>query len=232
MRLDKYLSNSGLGSRSQVKKLIKDKRIKVNEEIVKSDSFDVNEEKDVVSFDDTLIRYKKYIYVVLNKPQGYVSAVDDNLYSPVVDLVEEFKFANLFPVGRLDVDTTGVILLTNDGELTHKLISPKYHVPKTYKVVVDKKLKSSLIDTFKEGILLDEELTLPGELKILSDFEAELTIYQGKFHQVKRMFQKCGYLVIKLDRKSFAFLSHEGLDIGEYRELTLEEEKALINLVK
>lgn len=231
MRLDKYLANSGVGSRSEVKRLIKDKRIKVNGELIRSESFNVDETKDVVLFDDAEVRYKKFYYVLLNKPQGYVSAVIDNVYPPVLDLLPEYQFANLFPVGRLDVDTTGALLLTNNGDLAHNLLSPKYHVDKTYAVEVDKKLDPRLIDAFKNGVELDNELTLPANLVIIDDKNAELTIHQGKFHQVKRMFKKFGYEVRKLSRKSFAFLTTEGLELGEYRELTLEEEKKLETIV-
>ena len=231
MRLDKFLANSGVGTRSEVKRLIKDKRIKVNGEIVRSDSFNVNESKDKVLFDDLEVKYKEFYYVLLNKPQGYVSAVIDNVYPPVTDLMPEYKFAKLFPVGRLDVDTTGVLLLTNDGELAHKLISPKYHVDKVYSVVVNKKLDPKLIETFKNGIELDGEQTLPADLVIINDMRAELTLHQGKFHQVKRMFKRFGYEVLTLERKAFAFLTTEGLELGEYRELTSKEESQLKEIV-
>ena len=225
MRLDKYLSNSGVGTRSEVKRLIKDKRVKVNGEIIRSDSFNVDEKKDVVLFDDLEVKYKEFYYILLNKPQGFVSAVIDNVYPPVTDLLPEYKFANLFPVGRLDVDTTGALLLTNDGDLAHKLISPKYKVDKVYSVEVDKPLKDELINTFYKGILLDDELTLPADLKILDKTHAELTLHQGKFHQVKRMFKMFGYNVTKLHRKAFAFLTVDDLEVGQYRELRIQEEE-------
>ena len=228
MRLDKYLANSGVGSRSEVKRYIKDKRVKVNGEIVRSDSFNVNETKDIVLFDDLEVKYKEFYYILLNKPQGYVSAVIDNVYPPVTDLLIEYKFANLFPVGRLDVDTTGALLLTNNGELAHKLISPKYHVDKVYELTVDKKISGNLVELFKKGIDLDGELTLPADLKIIDDKHAELTLHQGKFHQVKRMFKKFDIYVVALNRKTFAGLSVDNLALGEYRELTLEEEKHLL----
>ena len=231
MRLDKFLANSGIGTRSEVKRFIKNKKVKVNGEIVRSDSFNVNETKDVVLFDDLEVKYKEFYYVLLNKPQGYVSAVIDNVYPPVTNLMPEYGFAKLFPVGRLDVDTTGVLLMTNDGDLAHKLISPKYHVDKVYEVEVDKKLDSKLIEVFKNGIELDDEMTLPADLVIMDDKKAELTLHQGKFHQVKRMFKKCGYEVLTLRRKAFAFLTAEGLNLGEYRELTSEEENRLKQIV-
>ena len=231
MRLDKYLANSGVGTRSAVKRFIKDKRVKVNGEIVRSDSFNVNETKDKVLFDDFEVKYKEFYYVLLNKPQGYVSAVIDNVYPPVTDLLPEYNFAKLFPVGRLDVDTTGTLLLTNDGELAHKLISPKYHVDKVYEVTVDKKLDSKLVEIFKNGIELDGEMTLPANLVIINDKKAELTLHQGKFHQVKRMFKRFDYEVISLNRKAFAFLTTKGLNVSEYRELTIEEERKLKQIV-
>ena len=227
MRLDKFLANSGIGTRSEVKRFIKNKRVKVNGEIIKNDSFDVDETKDKVYFDDLEVKYKKFYYVLLNKPKGYVSATIDNVYPPVTDLIPEFAFAKLNPVGRLDVDTTGALLLTNDGDLAHKLISPKYHVSKVYEVEVDKKLDPKLVKLFKKGIELDSELTLPSDLEIIDEKHAELTLYQGKFHQVKRMFKKFDYNVLELNRKSFAFLNVNDLNLGEYRELTPEEERAL-----
>ena len=232
MRLDKFLANSGVGTRSEVKRLIKDKRVKVNGEIIRSDSFNVSESKDIVFFDDLEVKYKEFYYILLNKPQGYVSAVIDNVYPPVVDLLPEYRFANLFPVGRLDVDTTGVLLLTNDGDLAHKLISPKKHIDKVYEVTVDKKIPKNLCEFFKKGIDLDGELTLPADLKIINDFHGELTLHQGKFHQVKRMFKKFDINVIKLNRKSFAGLTVDGLKLGEYRELTSKEETELKEITK
>ena len=230
MRLDKFLANSGIGTRSEVKRFIKYKRVKVNGEVVKSDSFNVDESKDVVLFDDLEVKYKEFYYILLNKPKGYVSAAIDNVYPPVTDLIPEYAFAKLNPVGRLDVDTTGALLLTNDGDLAHKLISPKYNIDKVYAVDVDKKLNPNLVEAFKQGIELDGELTLPAELIIIDDKNAELTLHQGKFHQVKRMFKKFGYNVLSLNRKAFAFLTVDDLKLGEHRELTIKEEQRLKTL--
>lgn len=230
MRLDRYLANSGVGTRSEVKKLIHKKLVTVNGIVARSDSLSIDENNDEIKVDGEIVRYQKFYYVLLNKPQGYVSAVEDNVYPPVTDLIPEYDFAKLYPVGRLDVDTTGTLLLTNNGDLCHKLLSPKYHVDKTYFVTVDGTIKNSLIDAFKKGVMLDNELTLPAELKIISNNEAELTIHQGKFHQVKRMFQAFGLKVIKLDRKSFAFLNHNDLPLSEYRELSEEEVNRLIEI--
>lgn len=231
MRLDRYLANSGVGTRSEVKKLIHKKLVTVNGVVARSDSLSIDENKDEVRVDNELIKYQEFYYVLINKPQGYVSAVEDNVYPPITDLIPEYDFAKLYPVGRLDVDTTGTLLLTNNGDLCHKLLSPKYHVDKTYFVTVDGVIKNTLVEAFKKGVMLDGELTLPAELKIISPNEAELTIHQGKFHQVKRMFLAYGLKVIKLDRKSFAFLNHEDLEISEYRELNDDEVNRLIELV-
>ena len=232
MRLDKFLANSGIGSRSEVKNYIRKGRIKVDGELAKSSSLIIDENINKISFDDEIIDYHEFYYVLINKPKGYVSAVTDNVYPPVTDLVTEYKFAKLFPVGRLDVDTTGTLLLTNDGKLCHRLLSPKYHVDKTYHVITDYDIKEEMIKDFEEGIILDGELTLPAKLTILGKREAELTIHQGKFHQVKRMFLKYSLKVMELDRKSFAFLNHEDLEIGEYRELNKDEVQKLKDIVE
>ena len=232
MRLDKFLANSGIGSRSEVKNYIRKGRIKVDGEIAKSSSINIDENINKISFDDEIIDYHEFYYVLINKPKGYVSAVTDNVYPPVTDLVTEYQFAKLFPVGRLDVDTTGTLLLTNDGKLCHRLLSPKYHVDKTYHVITDYDIKEEMIKDFEEGIILDGELTLPAKLTILGKREAELTIHQGKFHQVKRMFLKYSLKVMELDRKSFAFLNHEDLKIGEYRELSKDEVQKLKDIVE
>ena len=230
MRLDRYLANSGLGTRKEVKSYIKKGLIRVNNEIIKSDGFNIDEYKDEIFFQDEKIQYHEFYYILLNKPQGYVSATNDNVYPPVTDLVSEYAFAKLFPVGRLDVDTTGTLLLTNNGTLCHRLLSPKYHVDKKYYVETDYPIKSHLIEAFKNGILLDDELTLPAKLEIVDETHAYLTIHQGKFHQVKRMFLHFGLTVISLDRYEFAFLNHNDLKQGEYRLLTSEEIAKLINL--
>ncbi len=232
MRLDKFLANSGIGSRSEVKNYIRKGRIKVDGVIAKSSSLIIDENINKISFDDEIIDYHEFYYVLINKPKGYVSAVTDNVYPPVTDLVTEYQFAKLFPVGRLDVDTTGTLLLTNDGKLCHRLLSPKYHVDKTYHVITDYDIKEEMIKDFEEGIILDGELTLPAKLTILGKREAELTIHQGKFHQVKRMFLKYSLKVMELDRKSFAFLNHEDLKIGEYRELNKDEVQKLKDIVE
>ncbi len=220
MRLDKFLSDAGYGSRKEVKSLIKSNRIKVNEVIQNRDSFHLDPNKDEVKIDDQIIVYRKFLYVLLYKPKGYVSATEDTRYPPVTNLVLEYNYANLFPVGRLDVDTTGLLLLTNDGNLTHRLLSPKNHVDKVYEVIVDQPLQNNLISAFQNGIILDGEKTLPALLTIESEFKAQIILHEGKFHQVKRMFAYFGYQVIALNRSRFDILTLENLKEGEYRLLS------------
>ena len=232
MRLDKFLSSCGLGSRKEVKKLIKDKRICVNGSFNVKDSLNLNENEDKVFFDDELLQYKEFYYILLNKPKGYLSATEDASSPTVLDLIVDYNFVHLFPVGRLDKDTTGCLLLTNDGPLAHRLLSPKYHVDKVYEAEIDKEMTNFEIvqSSFKKGIPLDEEITLPSHLIKIDATHFELTLHQGKFHQVKRMFEYFGYKVVNLNRIKFAFLDCSSLKEGEYRLLTIEEEKLLRSL--
>ena len=232
MRLDKFISSSKNFTRKEVKKFIKDKLILVNEEVATSPSLSINEFKDIIKFDGGIIEYHPYHYLLLNKLQGYVSATkEERNYPPVTDLISEYEFANLFPVGRLDVDSTGLLLMTNDGKLAHKLLSPKKHVDKVYQVSVDFPLKAELIKSFENGIMMDGELTLPAKLEILDEYHANVTLHEGKFHQVKRMFSYFGYKVLTLNRIKFAFLTLDGVKIGEYRLLTNDEINNLKELV-
>ena len=224
MRLDKFLRASGKGTRKEVKQLIKDKRILVNDEIAKDPSINIDEYNDDIKIDGEKITYHLFYYIFLHKPKGYVSATEpEGYYPPVTDLVKEYDFASLFPVGRLDVDTTGLLLLTNDGKLAHKLLSPKYHVDKKYIAEVDYPLKEEIIPSFENGIMLNDEMTLPCKLKIIDEYQAEVILHEGKYHQVKRMFAHFGYKVINLNRSEFAFLNLNNLKLGEYRLLTPKE---------
>lgn len=232
MRLDKYLASAGKGTRRTVKEYIKKGQVTVNEQIVRDDSYQVDETNDIVTLLSEVVDYQKFYYILLNKPEGYVSATTDKIYPPVTDLVSEYDFANIVPVGRLDVDTTGVLLLTNDGQLNHRLLAPKFHVDKTYYIETDFPIDKKMIAAFKEGIILDGEKTLPGDLEIIDEKKAYLTIHQGKFHQVKRMFQYFSLKVLTLDRVKFAFLTYEGLNRGEYRLLNKEEIRELKKLAK
>ena len=235
MRIDKMLANLGYGSRKEVKMLLKNKAVKVNDEVIKDAKFQVDPEKDEVSLYNEIIEYKEFIYLMMNKPPGLISATEDTREETVIDILQiEDSVYNPFPVGRLDKDTEGLLLLTNDGKLAHQLISPKKHVPKTYFAVIRGEVGEGDIAAFKKGVVLDDGyLTKPGDLVILKAGETsdiELTISEGKFHQVKRMFESVGKKVIYLKRISMGPLElDESLELGEYRELTEEEVELLKN---
>ncbi len=228
-RLDKILSNMGYGSRKDIKKIIKEGRVQVNDKIVKNNSMKIDPYKDKVTLDGMKVDYRKYIYLMLNKPKDVVSSTDDPINRTVLDLIdEEYLIFNPFPAGRLDKDTEGLLLLTNDGKLAHELLSPKKGVDKTYYVEVDGFVEEDHKYQFKDGILLDDGYkTLPAKLEILESnvfSKVKLTIKEGKFHQVKRMFQAIDMEVIYLKRISMGNLKlDENLNPGEYRELTDEE---------
>jgi 16S rRNA pseudouridine516 synthase len=234
MRIDKMLANLGFGSRKEVKKILKDGAVRVNGQIVKDAKQQVDPDKDVVTINGETVEYKEFIYLMMNKPPGVVSATEDLQDETVIDLLEmEDLIFEPFPVGRLDKDTEGLLLITNDGQLAHRLLSPKKHVPKTYFAVIDGEVTERDVEAFKNGVILDDGYkTKPGELKILKSgltSDIELTITEGKFHQVKRMFQAVGKRVIYLKRISMGPLKlDETLELGEYRELTDDEIKQLI----
>ena len=230
MRLDRFLANSGYGTRKEVKKFIKQKRISVNDSFNVKDNQSIDPINDVICFDGEKIEYQEYYYFLLNKPKGYLSATEDYYQQTVLDLFPKYRHIDLFPVGRLDKDTTGLLIITNDGILAHDLISPKKHVDKVYIATLDKELDIKIKKEFENGIVLDDELTLPATLEKIGDNVAKVTIHQGKYHQVKRMFEYFGYKVVELDRIKFAFLTYDGLEIGEYRELSDEEVEKLKSL--
>jgi 16S rRNA pseudouridine516 synthase len=232
MRLDRFLANNGFGTRKEVKELVKQNRVQVNKAFGVKYDMSIDPSRDVVAVDGEDIVYKEFYYILLNKPKGYISATEDFVQNTVLDLIPEFAFAKLFPVGRLDKDTTGLLILTNDGQLAHSLISPKKHVDKVYIATLDKPLDMKIQKEFESGIMMDGEKTLPAQLKKLGDNVAEVTIHQGKYHQVKRMFEHFSYHVEELDRKQLAFLTLDGLEVGEYRELTKEEVDELKSLSK
>ena len=229
-RLDKVISNLGYGSRKEVKSMARKGLIQVDGETIKDSGMLVDPEEATIVVNGEEIFYREYIYLLMNKPDGVISATYDSREETVIDLLEvEHQVFEPFPVGRLDKDTVGLLLLTNDGELNHRLISPKYHVDKVYYAKIDKKVTEDDVAKFKKGITIDDGYTCKeATLKILkaSDegSEIELTIQEGKFHQVKRMFEAVGKKVTYLKRISFGGISlDENLEEGEYRELTQEE---------
>jgi len=227
LRLDKFLSDASPMGRKEIKQHIKKGMVSVNGNVIKDPGTYVDETKDEVAFCGEVISYKKFVYLMLNKPEGYVSATYDKHYKVVTDLVdEEYAHFEVFPVGRLDIDTHGLLLLTNDGDLAHKLLSPKSHVPKTYYVKSEKEVTDEDIKVFEEGIDLGDFKTIGGKCEIVSDDKKEcyLTIFEGKFHQVKRMFEAVGNKVTYLKRISMGGLTlDESLGEGDLRELTDDE---------
>ena len=234
MRLDKYLADMGIGTRSEIKLWIRKGRVKVNDIVVKMPECKVTLE-DSICFDDKKVSYQSYVYYMLHKPAGVVSATRDNFSQTVLDLITDKQRKDLFPVGRLDKDTEGLLLVTNDGELAHQLLSPKKHVNKVYYAKVRGKVTAEDQKAFLEGVMIEEDYrTLPAQLTILQSgeiSEIELTIHEGKFHQVKRMFQAVDKEVIYLKRLSMGSLRlDEKLKPGEYRELTEQELRELKNI--
>ncbi|MCM3183439.1 pseudouridine synthase [Priestia megaterium] len=233
MRLDKLLSTVGYGSRKEVKGLLKTGAVKVDSTAVKDAKVHVNPDEQEITVHGEAVSYREFVYFMLHKPQGVISATEDSLHETVLDLLElDDAVYDPFPVGRLDKDTEGLLLLTNDGQLAHQLLSPKKHVPKTYFAKINAPVTEEDAEAFRQGVTLDDGyVTKSAELKILTsgvESEIELTIVEGKFHQVKRMFEARGKKVTYLKRLSMgALLLDESLDLGEYRELT-EEELALL----
>lgn len=228
IRLDKYLADMSIGTRTEVKKLIRQGKIKVDDNIVKSPEQKIDTATQKVFCEGQEVGYKEYEYYMLNKPAGYVSATTDAKDKTVLDLITDKKRKDLFPVGRLDKDTEGLLLITNDGELAHRLLAPKKHVDKLYYAKVEGVVTEEDAKAFAEGVSIGEdEVTRPAVLEILkSDDVSEiyLTIQEGKFHQVKRMFEAVGKKVIYLKRLSMGTLRlDENLKLGEYRMLTEEE---------
>ena len=233
-RLDKVISNLGYGSRKDVKAFIKKGLIEVDGVIVKDNGMAIDPEKAVIKINGEEVFYRKYIYLMMNKPAGVFSATHDNRDETVIDLLYvDHQVFEPFPVGRLDKDTVGLLLLTNDGELNHRLISPKWHVDKVYYAKIDKEVTEKDVEAFRKGITLDDGYKcMEAKLEILSasedGSEIRVTIQEGKFHQVKRMFEAVNKKVVYLKREEFGGLTLDpDLEEGEYRELS-DEELALL----
>lgn len=234
-RLDNILVNSGYGSRREVQKIIKQKRVKVNEEIINKPATHVDILKDEICVDGERVEYKEFVYLMLNKPEGFVSATYDKFERTVLELIDdEDKILDPYPIGRLDKDTVGLLLISNDGTMCHRVLSPKRHVDKKYFARVKGCLNSSHIEIFNKGVEIDGGYVCkPCDLKILNSSvevsECEIILTEGKFHQIKRMFEAIGSEVLYLKRTKFSEIElDENLREGEYRHLTEEE----INILK
>ena len=224
-RLDKIISTQTGYSRKDVKELIKKKRVLVNEKVVTKSDIKVNPETDIILLDGRKINFKKYVYLMLNKPKGYISATEDRTMQTVLDLVpEEYLHRNLFPAGRLDKDTTGLMLITDDGNFAHNILSPQKHVDKTYNVTIDIPLTVEMVEGFKNGIMLNDGECKSAILEINDTYNATVILTEGRYHQIKRMFGCFGAKVIELERTAIGnFKMPNDLQIGECREFTEEE---------
>ena len=239
MRLDKFLVACAVGSRTEVKNFLKSGRVTVNGKKEKSAKLQINEDTDEICFDGEKLDYEEFVYYMMNKPQGVISATEDPKHKTVLDLLDDYARAKeVFPVGRLDIDTHGLLLLTNDGKLAHALLSPKRHVDKTYLAQVKGIMIDADVETFAQGIPLKDFTCQPAKLELVSvDTEKEeslvrVTIAEGKFHQVKRMVAYCGKEVVDLQRVTMGTLTlDEELKRGEWRRLSKEELEGLLESV-
>ena len=236
MRLDKFLGDQNIGTRKQIKEYIKNGRCQVNGVVAAKADMRIDENNDEISFDGELLSYSKFHYFMLYKPAGVVSATTDGRNKTVLDLLKDENIKGLSPAGRLDIDTEGLLLLTDDGELIHRLLSPKKHVDKVYEVHIKSALSEDSIKLLEEGIDIGDKkddgspyLTLPAKVDVIGKDEEELpvihlTIHEGRFHQVKRMLEAVGNEVLFLKRLSMGpLLLNDNLKPGEYRPLSDEE---------
>ena len=239
MRLDKFLVACAVGSRTEVKNLLKAGRVTVNGKKEKLAKLQINEERDEIRFDGQVLEYEEFVYYMMNKPQGVISATEDPKHRTVLDWLDDYARAKeVFPVGRLDIDTHGLLLLTNNGQLAHALLSPKRHVDKTYLAQVEGIMIQEDVETFAKGIPLKDFTCQPARLEIVStdaeknQSQIRVTIAEGKFHQVKRMVVYCGKEVVDLQRLTMGTLAlDENLERGEWRHLTKEELENLLSSI-
>ncbi|WP_034550935.1 pseudouridine synthase [Carnobacterium funditum] len=232
MRLDKFLAHTGYGTRKSVKELIKGKKVTVNESVIREGKTHVQPEKDVISVSGERVHYQEFFYFMLHKPQGVISATEDKVHKTVIDLLNhQDQLSNPFPVGRLDKDTEGLLLITNDGVLAHELLSPRKEVDKCYEAIIEGIVGEKEIKAFEQSVMLDDGFVCrPAKLSVLSTSPADQTskiqviIHEGKFHQVKRMFEAVEKKVQYLKRLSMGpLVLDESLKTGHYRPLTANE---------
>jgi 16S rRNA pseudouridine516 synthase len=229
MRLDKYLAMAGMGSRKDVKKIIRQKRVSVNGDVTTNDDVHIDPYQDEIRLDEQILSVVLDVYIMLNKPQGVVSATSDEMHKTVLECIDRTLPPGCFPVGRLDIDTEGLLLITNDGELSHRLLSPKRKVDKVYYVECRDPIDQQTLDLLKNGVdIQDETPTLPAQVELLSQNILYLTIKEGRYHQVKRMLAACGNQVTYLKRIQMGFLKlDEDLALGKWRFLSEKEVEQL-----
>jgi len=225
MRLDKFLTECGAGTRSEVKKIISAKKIMVNGILQKNSDIKIDEINDRVELDGEELKYKKYRYYMMNKPAGVITASEDKIQKTVMDILPEWVVRKeLFPIGRLDKDTEGILLFTNDGEFSHKILSPKNHVEKEYFVVLEKEISDDEIRQVESGVIIDNDYnTKEAKIKRSSGNEIFLTIVEGKYHQVKQMMGAVDNRVTYLKRVRFADIELNDLETGGVVEISRED---------
>lgn len=224
-RIDKIISSQGKYSRSEIKKLASQGRIKINDNIVKKVNEKIDIETSTIYIDNEKLDFKRNIYLILNKPKGYISASEDRSQKTVLDLIPEKYFRKgLFPAGRLDKDTTGMMIITDDGEFAHNILAPRKHIEKTYRVQIDVDITEEMKEKFKQGIILKDHVCCPATIVVEDKNTALITVTEGKYHQIKRMFGCFGAKVVNLHRISMGGLQlPSDLKEGQCRELTAEE---------
>ena len=233
MRLDKFLSTIGVLSRRESSDAIRHKKITVNGEAVRGGAVQIDPERDVIAYNGKVLTWKRNFYVMLNKPEGTVSSTEDSDRTVMKLLPHEYERAGCFPCGRLDVDTVGLLLITNDGDTAHALLSPKRHVAKTYRFRCSEPLTADMIRSLEEGVDLGDFVTAPAKLSMSSPCEGEISISEGKFHQIKRMLASVGSGILFLERIKFGPLELDtSLERGCWRELTEDEISSLTDVVK
>lgn len=228
IRLDKAFSECKMYSRSEITKIIRQKRVEVNGNVVSDPSFKIDEAVDKVTLDGNAVTFKKYAYIMLNKPEGVVSSTDDNRDKTVIDILpKEYKRLGLFPVGRLDKDTVGLVILTDDGVSAHKRLSPKTHAKKVYYFETAELVSQITAEEIEKGVILkDGYITKPCKVKLITDKSGEITLVEGKYHEIKRIFGAKGNKITFLERIAFAGIKLDSsLERGECRYLTPEEEE-------
>lgn len=228
--MDKFLSSAGLGSRRYIISIIRSKQVKVNGETITSPNYKIDPEKDYITYKEIPISYKKFFYYKMYKPIGIITSTKDK-DPTIMDLLPKdlLGYKWIFPAGRLDKDAEGLLILTNDGELAHRITHPKWKLPKIYEIVIDKPLQKEDKSTLEEGVHLKEGKTLPSQVEYFNDTGTTLkiTLYEGRYHLIKRMFRKLGYRVLKIKRIAIGPILLEDLKPGEYKLLSPSEIEAL-----